>query len=82
MKGRPPLNRCIVKIDDAEMTAGGIIIPLEALKSNVGLVVQSAIDDVPRASQVALDENEMQSVIIDGTKYVSAHRDAILLIKK
>ncbi len=82
MKGRPPLNRCLVRMDEAEMTAGGIILPAEVAKSNIGLVVQSAIEGVLKGSKVALNEDEIKEITVEGGKYASVHRDAILLIKQ
>ena len=79
--GRPPKHRAIVRMDELQTTAGGIILPLSDLKSNTGLVVQSAIDNVPQGRKVALNDEFIEEVILPEGKFASIHERQILMIK-
>jgi len=64
------------------MTTGGIILPSELRKSNIGTVAQSGISLVKTGSKVALDEEQIMEIEVEGKKYASVKEDAILMITK
>lgn len=78
--GRPPKHRAIVKLDEAKTTPEGILIISNDTIPVTGVVVQSAIDNIPGGSRVALTSDPLAMITLPEGEFASIHEDQILML--
>lgn len=82
LNGRPPKGKLIAAIETANISAGGIILPPEIFKNNIGVILQSGIKDAPPGKKIAVVEENIKEIEIDGEIFASLEESDILMITK
>lgn len=80
-----PKHRLLIKPDTLTPTAtGGILLPIAfSHKTNMGIIVESGVDDIAVGDHVAWDDTlpSIPEIEINGQFYLSIHKNDIKLIK-